>query len=96
MVSVFQKCTKVDLNLKRRGEEVFAFSLKKKKKKIKQMDECLVVRLEITRNVETKRAPVLISKGTFHPENERTKIRICNFISQNSLMGPIRSRLLLH
>lgn len=60
------------------------------------MDECLVIRLEITRIVETKRAPVLISKGTFHPENERTKIIICNFISQNSLMGPIQSRLLLH
>lgn len=28
------------------------------------MDECLVIRLEITGNVETKCAPVLISKGT--------------------------------
>lgn len=51
------------------------------------MDECLVVRLEITGNVETKSALVLISKGSFHPENEKTKIIICNFISQNSFNG---------
>lgn len=37
--------------------------------------------------METKRAPVLISKGTFHPENEKTKIIICNFISQNGFNG---------
>lgn len=42
------------------------------------MDDCLAV---------TKRERAWIPKAAFHPENEKTKITICHFLSKNSFNG---------